>query len=73
MARANLTQFKNPLSGQTGNLFNLVGLWQMVLGVIVVVFAWSAGTALFGYVRRLVPAVPVAGVKTTASGWQLAE
>lgn len=32
---AKLTQYENPLTGKKGNLFNVMGLWQQVLGFLV--------------------------------------
>lgn len=43
---AKLTDFKNPISGSTGNLFDLGGLWQMILGVVVFMFVFATGEKL---------------------------
>jgi hypothetical protein len=52
---ANFSKFENPITGKQGNLFDLGGMWQMILGVLVVLFVWATGQKLAGAVSKRVP------------------
>ena len=36
---ANITNYQDPVTGKTENLFNISGIWQKILGVVVLLFA----------------------------------
>ena len=38
-----LAEFENPITGKRGNLFNLTELWQLILGVAVLLFVVAMG------------------------------
>jgi hypothetical protein len=40
---AKLTDFTNPISGKTQSLFDLGGLWSLVLGVVVLLVVIGTG------------------------------
>jgi hypothetical protein len=50
-----ISQYENPLTGKKGNLFDIGGLWQMVLGVFVLFFIWAMGQNLSKAVSGKVP------------------
>jgi len=68
---ANILDYKHPVSGAKGNALNLVGLWQMILGVFIVLVAWTGGMALMGTLKGFIPAQAKA-IVPTATGWHVA-
>jgi hypothetical protein len=54
---AKLTEFQNPISGKTGNLFDLGNLWQMILGVVVFMGVFAVGEKIAGSVNGKIPGV----------------
>lgn len=46
MAKPNVADFVNPITGHKGNLFDLKGIWHMILGVVVFIFIFFAGEKL---------------------------
>jgi len=41
-----LSTYQNPISGRSGNLFDLGGLWSLILGVFVIILVWIGGQKL---------------------------
>lgn len=49
---AKLGEFTNPLSGQKGSIFNLGQLASMILGVLVLLVTFGAGTWLYNKAKN---------------------
>ena len=56
-----LTSFESPLTGKTGNLTNVGGLFNLIKGALVIIAVYFAATTIFNRIRAAVPA-PIAGL-----------
>lgn len=54
---AKLTDFTNPISGKTQSLFDMGGMWNLILGVIVMLFVLGTGQKLAGAVSNKIPGI----------------
>lgn len=57
---AKITDFTNPLTGQKGNVFDLTGIWNMILGVVIFLFVFAMGQNV---ANKLGGKVPMADFK----------
>ncbi len=53
---ANILDYKNPITGQKGNLLDLKSGAQMVLGVVVLLGVYAGGTAIYSAIKAKLPA-----------------
>lgn len=65
---ANILDYRNPITGQKGNLLDLKGGAQMVLGVFVLLGVYAGGSYLFNAAKARLPVATTAAASTT-SGW----
>ena len=70
---ANILDYKNPITGAKGNLLDVKGGVQMVLGVVVLLGVYAGGAYLFNQVKAKLPTA-TAAVSTAGdtSGWNVA-
>lgn len=47
-----VTGFTNPFTGQKGNITNIASIWNMVLGVVVVLFTFATGQKIANSVEK---------------------
>lgn len=47
-----VTSFTNPFTGQKGNLTNVASIWNMILGVVVVLFTFATGQKIANSVEK---------------------
>lgn len=48
---AKITDYKNPVTGQKGNIFNVKDIWSQVLGVVVIFFVYSLGRQTSNFIE----------------------
>ena len=65
---ANILDYKNPITGQKGNLLDLKGGAQMVLGVAVLLGVYAGGSYIFNLIKAKLPTAQVTTTATTG-GW----
>lgn len=54
---AKLTEFENPLTGKRQSLFDLGGMWSLILGVIVLLFITGTGQNIARTISNKVPGI----------------
>lgn len=65
---ANILDYKNPITGQKGNLLDLKGGAQMVLGVAVLLGVYAGGSYIYNQIKAKLPTAQVTTTATTG-GW----
>lgn len=54
---AKLTEFTNPINGKTQSLFDLGGMWSLILGVVVLLFVVGTGQNVARGISNKIPGI----------------